>query len=135
MASPFGVNVHAPQGPEMNAAFDRLKAAGIGWVRIDFIWAWAEPVRGKYDWRVYDAIAAAANARGLEVYATLAYTPAWATYGPAVTGVPGTRTTGGGSASAPPSATATRSGTGGCGTSPTCRASGPAAASSTSTSS
>ena len=43
VASPFGVNVHVPQGAEMNAAFDRLKAAGIGWVRIDFIWAWAEP--------------------------------------------------------------------------------------------
>ncbi|HEV2852463.1 MAG TPA: beta-galactosidase [Thermoanaerobaculia bacterium] len=87
-ASPYGVNVHVPQGQEMNAAFDRLKAAGIGWVRIDFIWAWAEPARGKYDWRLYDAIAAAASARGLQVYATVAYTPAWATDGSEITGVP-----------------------------------------------
>lgn len=88
VASPFGVNVHVPQGSEMNAAFDRLKAAGIGWVRIDFIWALAEPVRGRYDWRTYDALAAAANARGLKVFASVAYTPAWATDGPAITGVP-----------------------------------------------
>lgn len=87
-ASPFGVNVHAPQGADLAAQLDRVKAAGIGWVRIDFIWAWVEPSRGKYDWRIYDAIAAAAQARGIKVYATLAYTPPWATDGPAVTGVP-----------------------------------------------
>ncbi len=87
-ASPYGVNVHAPQGAEMKAAFDRLKAAKVSWVRIDFIWAWAEPVRGRYDWRLYDALAAEANRRGLKVYATVAYTPAWATDGPALTGVP-----------------------------------------------
>jgi polysaccharide biosynthesis protein PslG len=87
-ASPFGINIHAPQGEELNALLDRVQAAGIGWVRIDFIWAWVEPARDTYDWRVYDAIVAAARARGIEVFATLAYTPAWATSGPAVTGVP-----------------------------------------------
>jgi hypothetical protein len=87
-ASPFGINVHAPQGSDLAVQFDRVRAAGIGWVRIDFVWAWVEPVRGKYDWRIYDAIAAAARARGLQVFATLAYTPPWATDGPAVTGVP-----------------------------------------------
>jgi len=87
-ASPFGINVHAPQGAELAAQLDRVQAAGIGWIRIDFIWAAVEPARGKYDWRTYDAIAAAANARGLQVFATLAYTPGWATDGPAITGVP-----------------------------------------------
>src|SRR5215218_2131491 len=87
-ASPFGINVHAPQGTDLAAQLDQVRAAGIGWVRIDFIWAAVEPARGKYDWRIYDAIAAAASARGLKVFATAAYTPAWATDGPAVTGVP-----------------------------------------------
>ena len=86
--SPFGVNIHAPQGNDLAAQLDKARAAGIGWVRIDFIWAAAEPVRGKYDWRVYDALAAAAKARGLQVFATIAYTPGWATDGPAITGVP-----------------------------------------------
>src|SRR5262245_14745292 len=86
--SAFGINVHAPQGEALAAQLDRARAAGIGWVRIDFIWALVEPARGKYDWRLYDAIAAAAKARGLQVFATLAYTPGWATDGPAITGVP-----------------------------------------------
>jgi hypothetical protein len=88
VSSPFGVNIHAPQGAELAADLDRVKAAGIGWVRIDFIWAVVEPSRGAYSWRDYDAIAAAARARGLQIYATLAYTPAWATDGPELTGVP-----------------------------------------------
>jgi len=87
-SSPFGVNIHAPQGVELAAHLDKNRAAGVGWVRIDFIWAAVEPVRGRYNWRLYDALAAAANARGLQVFATLAYTPAWATDGPEITGVP-----------------------------------------------
>ena len=86
--SPFGVNIHAPQGAELAAELDRVKAAGLGWVRIDFIWAAAEPRKGAYNWRGYDALVAAARARGLEVFATVAYTPAWATDGPEITGVP-----------------------------------------------
>lgn len=86
--SAFGINVHVPQGDDLASQLDRASAAGIGWVRIDFIWAAVEPARGKYDWRIYDALAAAAKARGLQVFATIAYTPAWATDGPALTGVP-----------------------------------------------
>jgi len=88
VSSPYGVNIHAPQGAELAAELDRLKAAGIGWVRIDFVWAAVEPQKGRYNWKGYDAIAAAAKARGIQVYATLAYTPAWATDGPELTGVP-----------------------------------------------
>ena len=87
-ASPFGVNIHAPQGEELTFLLDQVQAAGIGWVRIDFVWAFVEPSRDNYDWSLYDAIAAAAQARGIEVFASLAYTPAWATGGPELTGVP-----------------------------------------------
>lgn len=87
-ASPYGINIHAPQGDDLKTQLDRVQAAGIGWVRIDFIWSWAEPARDQFDWRVYDAITAAARARNLEVFASLAYTPQWATSGPATTGVP-----------------------------------------------
>lgn len=87
-SSPYGINIHAPQGPELASQFDQVRAAGIGWVRIDFIWAAVETRKGKYDWRAYDAIAAAAKARGLQVFATIAYTPAWATDGSEITGVP-----------------------------------------------
>jgi polysaccharide biosynthesis protein PslG len=86
--NPFGVNVHAPAGEELARVLDRAAEAGLGWVRIDFVWAFVEPARDVYDWRIYDEIAAAARARGIEVYATLAYTPAWATSGPELSGVP-----------------------------------------------
>src|SRR5579872_4113346 len=69
----FGVNIHAPQGAELAAQLDRVKAAGLGWVRIDFIWAAIEPRKGAYNWHLYDALAAAARARGLQIYATIAY--------------------------------------------------------------
>ncbi|HYG62041.1 MAG TPA: hypothetical protein VEL74_05640, partial [Thermoanaerobaculia bacterium] len=87
-ASPFGVNIHAPSGAELDQLLDRAQAAGIGWVRIDFVWAYVEGSRDRYDWSLYDEIAAEAQARGIEVFATLAYTPDWATSGPGFTGVP-----------------------------------------------
>lgn len=87
-SSPFGINIHAPQGAELDLLLDRAEAAGIGWVRIDFVWAYVEASPDHYDWTVYDAIAAKAKARGIEVFATLDYTPGWATSGPELTGVP-----------------------------------------------
>ncbi len=87
-ASHFGVNIHAPQGGDVAARLDKVRAAGIGWVRIDFIWPWVEPAQDQFDWHVYDDLVAAARARGLSIYATLADTPAWATDGPPGTGVP-----------------------------------------------
>jgi hypothetical protein len=86
--SPFGINIHVPQGAELDLLLDRAQAAGIGWVRIDFVWAYVEGSPDRYDWTIYDAIAAKARARGIEVFATLDYTPGWATSGPELTGVP-----------------------------------------------
>ena len=85
--SPYGVNVHVPVGEQL-AQLDDAVAAGIGWIRIDFIWAVAEPFEGEYRWQVYDALVAAAEARGLQVLAVIAYTPQWATDGPELFGVP-----------------------------------------------
>lgn len=86
--SPYGINVHAPGGAELEFLFDKVDAAGIGWVRIDFVWALVETQPDVYDWSLYDAIVAAAQARGLRVLAIIAYTPDWATDGPPISGVP-----------------------------------------------
>ena len=86
--SPYGINVHAPAGAQLNPQLDRVERAGIGWVRIDFIWAAVETQRGVYDWHVYDALVGAAEQRGLSVLAIIAYTPQWATDGPEIAGVP-----------------------------------------------
>ncbi len=87
-SSPYGINIHAPQGAELQLLLDRAEAAGLGWVRVDMVWAYVEPSQGVFDWSAYDAIATAAQAHGLQIYATLAYTPAWATHGPELFGVP-----------------------------------------------
>ena len=79
-ASPYGVNAHAPEGEDLRLLLDLAQAARLGWIRIDFIWSWVEPARGARDWRVYDGIVAEARARGIEVYASLVGTPAWATW-------------------------------------------------------
>ncbi len=85
---PFGVNIHAPESERLAPLLDRVVEAHLGWVRIDFVWAAVEPEPGVERWRTYDAIAAAARERGLAVLAILAYTPAWATDGPEIAGVP-----------------------------------------------
>ena len=86
--SPFGINIHAPEKERLPYLLDQVAGAGIGWVRIDFVWAAVEPEPGVERWQVYDEIVAAARARGLRVLALIAYTPAWATDGPAISGVP-----------------------------------------------
>jgi polysaccharide biosynthesis protein PslG len=73
-ALPYGINAHLPS----SALLDRVAAAGIAWIRVDFNWFMMEPARGVYDWAITDAVVRDARARGLNVYATLAYAPAWA---------------------------------------------------------
>ena len=86
--SPYGVNVHAPEGTEQTVIYGAAQEAGIGWVRIDFSWSQSEPSRGVFDWRVSDTVVAGAVARGFKVYATVGGTPAWATDGDPDRGVP-----------------------------------------------
>jgi polysaccharide biosynthesis protein PslG len=64
---------------QLGADFDAIKATGAKWVRYDFDWG---AVQGNgpnsWNWAVVDRGVNAARARGLNVLATLAYTPAWA---------------------------------------------------------
>src|SRR5690348_6541371 len=78
---PYGLNVHVPSGAALERLLDAAHDAGLGWVRVDFIWAWIEPEQDRFEWGVYDPIVDAAAARGLSVLAILAYSPAWATDG------------------------------------------------------
>jgi polysaccharide biosynthesis protein PslG len=76
-ALPYGINTHLPS----SALLDRVAAAGIAWIRVDFNWYDLQPARDRYDWTLADAVVHDARARGLNVYATLSYTPAWANGG------------------------------------------------------
>jgi hypothetical protein len=83
-ALPYGINAHLPS----SAQLDRVVEAGIAWIRVDFNWFMLEPARGVYDWTTTDAVVREAQARGLNVYATLAYTPGWANGGQGVNAPP-----------------------------------------------
>jgi len=83
-ATGFGVNAHIP----VDAVADRIEDAGIEWVRIDFLWALVEPERDVYDWSIYDELVDRLSSRGLRIYAGLGATPAWATSGTELIGVP-----------------------------------------------
>ena len=78
-ALPYGINAHLPT----SALLDRVAAAGIAWIRLDFNWFMMEPEPGVYDWTMTDTAVGEARARGLNVYATLAYSPGWANGGQA----------------------------------------------------
>lgn len=75
--SPYGINVHQAEARTL----DEVRAAGIGWIRVDFNWVQMEPARGQLDWSVTDRVVQDAVDRGLSVFATLAYAPGWANGG------------------------------------------------------
>ena len=72
--SPYGINAHVPDTTMLDLAAN----AGIGWIRIDMNWFSMEPARDQYNWGYMDNVINGAAARGLEIFATLAYTPGWA---------------------------------------------------------
>jgi len=74
VSSPYGINSHVPD----DAILDRVAGAGIGWIRVDMNWFQMEPSRDGYNWGFMDTVVNHARSRGLEIFATLAYTPAWA---------------------------------------------------------
>jgi hypothetical protein len=76
-ALPYGINAHLPS----SAVLDLVLDAGIAWIRVDFNWYLMEPDRGVYDWSTTDQVVSDARARGINIFATLAYTPGWANGG------------------------------------------------------
>lgn len=61
------------------AAMDRAREAGIGWVRYEFYWNFINPAPGVYDWSLPDRELAYIEAAGLNVYGTVVFPPTWAT--------------------------------------------------------
>ncbi len=79
LASPYGINAHIPD----TARMDRAVQAGIEWIRCDFNWNMLEPAQDQFAWSTFDTLVSQADARGLKIFATIAYTPPWANGGQA----------------------------------------------------
>lgn len=89
VTNPFelGVNIHLDSGAQL------LKACelGVQWVRVDVNWDGVEPRAGEWDFSAPDRSILDARNLGLKVYATLAYSPPWASSTGKGTGVPDIR--------------------------------------------
>jgi Glycosyl hydrolases family 39 len=81
---PIGINTHLPSAAEL----DKVVDAGLTHVRMDFNWWMMQPAPGQWEWATTDRMVQDAAARGLVIYPTLAYAPAWAGGGPQHNGVP-----------------------------------------------
>ncbi len=75
--SMYGINTHIPT----SAMLAKCQTGNIAWARIDLNWYALETAKGVYSWSSIDAVVSAANMRGINLYATLAYTPSWANGG------------------------------------------------------
>ena len=65
-------------GADLDRELDGVAATGSHWLRVDFPWSGLEGAgRGQYSWAPADRLVAAANARGIQLLALVAYTPAW----------------------------------------------------------
>jgi MYXO-CTERM domain-containing protein len=71
--SNVSMNVHNGTQAFVDASSD----LGLGWVRLDGNWQSMEPSDDNYQWGPIESAITAANAAGLRVYLSLAYTPDW----------------------------------------------------------
>ncbi len=92
LGNPAGLDAPDPRFGLVEAFWDPQAAAesGAGWERVLFLWSAIQP-NGPDDWngfQVPDALLETARAAGREVVGVLKSTPAWATEGPPLSGVP-----------------------------------------------
>ena len=87
--NPFGVldflhwnhewnNFHYPDAGTLQRSMDLMKKAGIGTVRIDFLWSDIEPEQGQIDYAKYDVLVDLLNRNNIEILGLLDYSTDWA---------------------------------------------------------
>ena len=67
---PFGVCSHPFAPREINIReplFDKMREAGVQWLRTDFVWGIIERKKGEYNFKIYDEIVDALAARNIKV--------------------------------------------------------------------
>lgn len=87
--TPFGVleflhwnhswnNYKYPKEADLQKAYQRMKEAGVGWVRVDFLWEDIEPGQGEFNFDKYDAMVDGLSANGIKILGILDYSAPWA---------------------------------------------------------
>jgi hypothetical protein len=89
MDNPFGVleflhwnhswnNYKYSCAEELDNAMALMQQAGVGWVRMDFLWEDIEPERGDFNFAKYDLIVETARRHNINILGILDYTAYWA---------------------------------------------------------
>ena len=87
--SPYGIlsflpwnhdwnHYHYEDWNDVTRAADLMQEAGVGIVRLDFVWADIEPRPGKFEFDRHDAIVDILLERGIKIQGMLHYNAAWA---------------------------------------------------------
>jgi hypothetical protein len=79
LSARLGLNAHIPSNAILEDIAGNLR---MRWVRIDFDWFRIQPEQASFHWEEWDRLVRRASELGLEVLATLAYTPPWASPNP-----------------------------------------------------
>ncbi|MDD5771398.1 MAG: beta-galactosidase [Candidatus Omnitrophica bacterium] len=89
LASPFGVleflhwnhawNHHKYcDKKDLEKSISLMREAGVGWVRLDFLWGDIEPRQGNFDFDKYDYIVQMLKDKGIHILGILHYSTDWA---------------------------------------------------------
>lgn len=87
--NPFGVleflhwnhswnNYKYSSNRDLEKSVSLMQEAGVGWVRIDFLWSDIEPQEGKFDFTKYDCIVQLLRSKGIHILGILHYSTDWA---------------------------------------------------------
>lgn len=80
-APTVGMNAHIPSAQDSQL----MAQLGVRAARLDLNWFDFEPQQGQWNWGYLDGAISSARAQGLSLYATVAYTPQWASSVPGCT--------------------------------------------------
>lgn len=87
--NPFGVleflhwshawnNYKYASNRDLNESIALMQSAGVGWIRLDFLWEDIEPAEGKFDFAKYDNIVNLLKDKGIHILGILHYSANWA---------------------------------------------------------
>jgi len=68
-----------PSVADLQRSISLMKEAGVGWVRMDFLWEEIEPEAGEFEFAKYDKIVDLLSANNIMILGILDYSTPWAT--------------------------------------------------------
>ncbi|PIQ88074.1 MAG: hypothetical protein COV73_00760 [Candidatus Omnitrophica bacterium CG11_big_fil_rev_8_21_14_0_20_43_6] len=64
--------------PSLKKAIALMRKAGVGWIRLDFLWEDIEPAQGRFDFVKYDNLVKLLQDQGIHILGILHYSTKWA---------------------------------------------------------